>query len=256
MNAALRFIREWYSIPLLLIVWQLSVSSGLVASRLLPDLTTVVGALTTDLLNGVLIRHAGITIGRSLAGFSMAVVIGIPLAAAMARSPLFSRLVEPSFFVGYPIPKIALFPIFTFIFGLGTPSKIAFTFLECLYPIVITTYLGIRSIQANWIWTAQNAGATRSQIFKRVLIPASLPSIVAGMRIALPIAITIVVVTEMIGDSAGLGYYITSFSTRFRYANVYAGILVIGICGFVLDYAIVLARRKLVYWEGNDRSES
>ncbi len=256
MNTAVRFLRQWYSIPLLLLVWQVEVSSGLVTSRLLPDLTTVVGAFKTDLLNGVLIKQAGVTMGRSLAGFALAVVVGVPLAAGMARSPLFSRLVEPTFFVGYPIPKIALFPIFTFIFGLGTPSKIAFTFLECLYPIVITTYLGIRSIQANWIWTAQNAGASRSQIFKRVLIPASLPSIVSGMRIALPIAITIVVVTEMIGDSAGLGYYITSFSTRFRYANVYAGILTIGICGFFLDYLIVLARRKFVYWERGETNGS
>jgi NitT/TauT family transport system permease protein len=147
------------------------------------------------------------------------------------------------------VPKIALFPVFTFVFGIGSPSKVAFTFLECLYPIVVTTYLGIRGIQTRLLWTAENMGADRWTILRRVIMPAAMPSIFAGLRIALPIAIVVVVVTEMIGDTQGLGYYVTIWSTRFRYANVYAGIIVIGACGFVLDQLLGWSRRLFIRWQ-------
>ena len=182
-------------------------------------------------------------------GFVLAAAIGIPFAAAMARSEIWRNLFEPIFFLGYPVPKIALFPVFTYMFGIGTPSKIAFTVLECLYPIVVTCYFGFRGIQTRLIWTAQNFGASRTTILRRIVIPAALPSIFSGLRIALPVSIIVVVITEMIGDSIGLGYYITIWSTRFSFANVYAAIFVIGVCGLVLDQAMLLVRRRAVYWQ-------
>lgn len=239
-------IARWYSIPLLLALWQAGVSMGWITSRLLPGPVAIWQALWTDVLNGVLIYHASVTLARALTGFGLAVVVGTLVAAFMARSKLFSRLFEPLFFVGYPVPKIALFPVFTFIFGIGSPSKIAFTFLECLYPIVVTTYLGIRGIRTRLIWTAENMGAGPMTILWRVIVPAALPSIFAGLRIALPLSIVIVVVTEMIGDTHGLGYYITIWSTRFRYTNVYAGILTIGIIGFVLDQILGWIRQTAI----------
>ncbi len=244
-----RFIATWYSIPLLLALWQVAVSSGLVQSRLLPSVASVADTLVAEIGDGTLVYHAGVTIGRALAGFSLAALVGIPFAAAMARSALCRNLFEPIFFFGYPIPKIALFPVFTYIFGFGTPSKVAFTFLECLYPIVVTTYLGFRGMETRLIWTAQNFGASRWTVLCRVIVPAALPSIFSGLRIALPISIIVVVLTEMIGDSIGLGYYITVWATRFTFANVYAAIVVIGICGFTLDQGLLLLRRRVVHWQ-------
>ena len=240
---ALRLLARWYSIPLLLLVWQAAVGSGLVQSRLLPSPVQVASVLLAELGNGELAYHAAVTVARALAGFALAGLVGIPFAAAMARSPTWRNLFEPIFLLGYPVPKIALFPVFTYIFGIGAPSKIAFTFLECLYPIVVTCYFGFSGVQTRLIWTAQNCGANRMTILRRVIVPAAMPSIFSGLRIALPVAIVVVVITEMIGDSIGLGYYITIWSTRFRYANVYAGILAIGLIGFVLD-------QMLTWWRG------
>ena len=242
-------VARCYSIPLILLLWQAAVASGLVESRLLPGPGAVWTALADETANGALIYHAGVTVSRALTGFALAVLVGIPFAAAMARSAGMRNLFEPIFFVGYPIPKIALFPVFTYIFGIGTPSKIAFTFLECLYPIVVTCYFGFRGVQTQLIWTAQNCGAGRMTVLRRVIFPAAMPGIFSGLRIALPVAIIVVVLTEMIGDSIGLGYYITIWSTRFRFANVYAAIIVIGICGLVLDQALLVLRRRLVYWQ-------
>ncbi len=244
-----RLISRWYSIPLLLLLWQAAVSGGLVESRLLPGPAQIWTVLVTEVANGQLTYHASVTISRALEGFTLAALIGIPFAAAMARSELWRNLFEPIFFFGYPVPKIALFPVFTYVFGIGASSKVAFTFLECFYPIVIMCYFGFRGIQTRLIWTAQNFGASHATILRRVILPAALPNIFAGLRVALPVAIIVVVITEMIGGSVGLGYYITIWSTRFSFANVYAAIFVIGVCGFVLDQALLLARRRIVYWQ-------
>jgi NitT/TauT family transport system permease protein len=249
MARAQDLIARWYSIPLLLLVWLVVVDSGLVESRLLPAPERVWSALVTDIADGALPYHAGVTLTRALSGFLLAALVGIPFAAAMARSKTVRNLFEPIFFFGYPVPKIALFPVFTYVFGFGTPSKIAFTFLECLYPIVVTCYFGFRGVQTRLIWSAQNFGAGRGTILRRVVLPAALPSIFSGLRIALPIAIIVVVITEMIGDSVGLGYYITIWSTRFTFSNVYAAIIVIGLCGLALDQALLLVRRHAVYWQ-------
>ncbi|WP_144151044.1 ABC transporter permease [Paraburkholderia sp. BCC1885] len=253
MNRTMSMVGKWYSLPLLFVIWQLCVSTGIVVSQLVPSLLKIADAFVHDMINGVLLHAAMITMGRALAGFMLALLVGVPLATVMVRSKWCSRLLEPTFFAGYPVPKIALFPVFTFIFGIGTPSKIAFTFLEALYPIVITTYVGMRGIQERWLWTGRNLGASPAQLLRRVIFPAALPSIFAGIRIALPVAITVVVVTEMIGDSSGLGYYVTIFSTRFQYQNVYAGLLMVGLCGFLLDRLLVWARHVCVYWERGRR---
>jgi NitT/TauT family transport system permease protein len=242
-----RFVARWYSIPLLLVAWQLAVSSGGVNSRLVPGVVQVAGVLVAEIRDGVLVYHAGVTLGRALGGFALAAIVGIPFAAAMARSSLCRNLFEPIFFFGYPIPKIALFPIFTYIFGFGTPSKVAFTFLECLYPIVLTSYFGFRGIQTRLIWTARNFGAGRWTVLRRVILPAALPAVFSGLRIALPVAIIVVVLTEMIGDSIGLGYYISVWSTRFTFQNVYAAMIVIGVCGFMLDQILVWLRGRFVH---------
>ena len=249
LRQVLNNVGRWYSIPLLLLLWQIAVASGLVESRLLPSLGRVLSALATDIGNGTLVYHAAVTLSRALTGFALAAIVGVPFAAAMARSALVRNLFEPIFFFGYPVPKIALFPVFTYIFGIGSPSKIAFAFLECLYPIVVTAHLGFRAIPVPLLWTAENMGTTRPAMLWRVIFPAAMPAIFAGLRVALPISIIVIVLTEMIGDSKGLGYYLAISGTRFAFANVYAAILVIGACGFVLDQALLGLRCKVVHWE-------
>ena len=150
-------IFRWYSIPLLLVVWYASVETGFVQSRLLPSPLRVWSVLVQEVGNGTLVYHAYVTISRALIGFALAAVTGIAFAALMARSVTWRNLFEPIFFLGYPVPKIALYPVFVYVFGIGAAPKIAFAFLECLYPIVVTCYFGFRAIQTRLIWTAQNS---------------------------------------------------------------------------------------------------
>ena len=245
----LRSIGRWYSIPLLLAAWQVASMTGLASQRLLPGLDVVAAAFWHDLTNGTLVRHGAISLMRAMAGFGLAALVGVTLGAAMARSRTVNDLFEPIFFFGYPVPKIALFPIFTFVFGIGTLSKVAFVFLECLYPITVATFFAIRHVEKNLIWSAQSMGAGRQRIFWRVLLPAASPAIYAGLRIALPVSIIVVIITEMIGDTTGLGFYITYSATSFEYPKIYAGIAAVGILGFTLDRLFAWSRSRLLHWQ-------
>ncbi len=243
-----RGLARWYSVPLLFALWQVLHVTGAVSPRLLPDLRDVANTLVTDIGSGLLPFHAAVSMGRALAGYLLASIAGIALGIALARSRLVDMLVEPMFVAGYPVPKIALFPIFTFIFGIGSLSKIAFVFIECLYPVTLATVFAVRGVERNFVWSAASMGAGARRIFARVLIPAALPGIFSGLRIALPVAIIVVTITEMIGDARGLGYFISVSSASFRFDRVYAGIVMVGACGFVLDRSLAALRRVVLPW--------
>ena len=238
-----------YPIVLLLIVYESLGRFGLVSARLLPSLWTIGEQLWIYTANGVLIAHAGISLWRAMLGFVLALVAGLAIGVAMARSQLVEALLEPIFTFGYPIPKIALYPAFILIFGLGTESKVALVFLECLYPIAIHAHSGIRSVDRVLVWAARNMGASSSQVFWRVLAPAALPAIFTGLRIALPVALIVTIVTEIIGESRGLGYFVTYSSASFEYARALAALVVIGIGGFCLDRGLLAARNRIVFWQ-------
>jgi NitT/TauT family transport system permease protein len=242
-------IGRWYSVPLVLSVWELLARSGAISKRLMPSIGEVAVAFVAAVESGDLLYHAGISLDRALAGYGLAIAIGIVLGVAMARLRLFEALVEPIFSFGYPVPKIALYPIFIFVFGLGSLSKVMLIFLECLYPITINAYYGIRQVDRGHLWAAYNMGASPRQVFWRVLLPAAGPAIFTGMRIALPISLIVVIITEMIGESRGLGYYITYASASFEYADAFAGIAAVAIMGFALDRVLVWLRNRVIFWE-------
>lgn len=249
MSSVVRNVSRWYSLLVVLAAWELMARSGMISHRLMPDLWTIASAFWGVLMSGDVVYHAWFSVGRALWGFGMAAVAGVALGVAMARSQTFERVFEPLFSFGYPIPKIALFPIFIFIFGLGHLSKVALVFLESLYPITVGTYYGIKAVERIYIWNAQSMGATGRQIFFRVLIPGALPYIASGLRIAVHVALIVVIILEMIGDSTGLGYFVVYASASYEYARSFAGILAIVICGFVIDRLAVWLRNRLVFWQ-------
>ena len=247
-RAALKTLGSHYSIFLVLVLYEALGAFGLIPTRLLPSLTFIWAQFVKFMANGDLLFHAWVSLYRALIGFSLALVAGMIIGIALARSKLAAALLEPIFTFGYPIPKIALYPVFIFIFGFGTESKVALVFLECVYPIVIYVSAGMRSTEKVLIWAAQGMGASKLQIFWRVLLPSALPIIFTGLRIALPVALIITLVTEIIGESKGLGFFITFASASFEYARALAAFLLVAMIGFLMDRALGFARRKIVFW--------
>lgn len=238
---------RWLSIPLWFTVWFAISKSGAVSARILPDPTAVFITFVGDVANGALVHHALVSGTRAVAGFALAAVPGIVLGASIARVRLLDALLEPFIFSTYPVPKIALFPILSFLFGIGTPSRVAFAFLEAIYPIMIASIFAVRGIKPKLIWTAESMGASRRRILQRVLVPAALPGIFTGFRIALPLSLLVIVVTEMMGDAQGLGFYISDGGASFRPDRVYAGVIAVGTLGYMLDLALILVRRAAIH---------
>ena len=249
MTFAARLVARWYSVPLVLAIWEILARTGVISKRLMPSLVEIAVAVWAALENGDLLFHTGIALGRAFAGYALASVFGVLLGVAMARSRTFDALFEPIFSFGYPVPKIALYPIFIFVFGLGSLSKVMLIFLECLYPITVNAFYGMRQVDRVHVWAAENMGATPQQIFWRVLLPGAAPSIFAGLRVALPISLIVVIITEMIGESRGLGYYISYASASFEYATAFAGVAAVAVIGFTLDRALVWLRNRVIFWE-------
>jgi len=138
------------------------------------------------------------------------------------------------------------------VFGIGSLSKVALIFLECLYPIVIITTQGARSVNRVLLWSAQNMGASRARIFRRVVIPATAPFIFAGFRVALPVAMIVVIITEMISSADGLGYQVIYSMASLKTDRMLAVVVAIALLGLALDRALVALRDRLVYWEKLD----
>lgn len=247
--AARRTAAVLYPLVILAVLWEVLSRTGLVSPRLMPSLGVIGAAFLKGVWSGEIIHHASVSLMRALSGFGIAIVAGILLGVFMARIRWFEQLVEPIFSFGYPVPKIALYPVFILILGFGSPSKIALIALECSFPIAVNTYFGIRAVAPRLIWSANNMGASPFRTFFRVLLPAALPSIMSGIRVALPLSLVVVIVTEMIGESVGLGYYISYASASFMYASSYAGVIAVAIMGFVLDRIVVAIRNRLVFWE-------
>ena len=244
-----RWLGRYYSVLVVLVVWELIAHSGRVNPRLFPSLETIAQELWRLVESQVIFHHAAATLFRVIVGFGLAAAAGVVLGFLMARVAFFNRAFEPLFSFGYPIPRVALYPIFVFVFGLGHLSKVALIFLECLYPIAVNTYYGTRAVNERYVWAARNMGASEAQVFRRVIVPAALPQIFAGLRIALPVALVIAILTEMIGATEGLGYLIARASASLSRSQVFAGVAVIAVIGFVLDRGLAVIRRRLIFWE-------
>jgi ABC-type nitrate/sulfonate/bicarbonate transport system permease component len=229
--------------------WELAARSGLWSPIVFPSLVNVAHELVRFVshLDGLL--EAWISLYRALAGFALAAVAGIVIGLLMGRSALVAEALDPLFSGTYAVPKLALFPIFIFVFGIGSLSKIALVFLECLYPIVIMTYHGARSVDRVLLWSAENMGAAPAQTFRRIVIPATAPYIFAGFRVAVPIAMIVVVITEMISSADGLGYRVIYALASLRTDRMLAVVVAIALLGLALDRAVVMLRNRLVYWE-------
>jgi ABC-type nitrate/sulfonate/bicarbonate transport system permease component len=236
----------------LLALWELAARSGLWNRLLFPSLVRIGSEFGELVLGADGLMQAWISLYRALGGFALAAAVGVFLGMLMGRSALVAGLLDPLFSGTYAVPKLALFPIFIFVFGIGSLSKVALIFLECLYPIVIMTYHGARDVNRVLLWSAQNMGASRAHILRRVVVPAAAPFIFAGFRVALPVAMIVVVITEMVSSADGLGYLVIYSLSSLQTDRMLAVVIAISLLGLALDRALVFLRNRLVYWEKLD----
>ena len=234
------------------LVWEAAARSGAFSPLIVPSLARIGRELWWLVVRPESLADAWFSLQRAIVGFALAAVVGVVLGVLMGRSSIAAACLGPIFSGTYPIPKIALFPVFIYLFGIGSLSKVLLIFLECLYPIVVTTHAGSRAVNRVLVWSAASMGASRARILWRVMLPAAAPFIFAGFRVALPIAMIVVIITEMISSADGLGYLAMYSLASFKTDRMLAVVVVIALIGVALDWLVTLLRDRLVFWEKLD----
>lgn len=231
----------------LLVVWE--VSARLHDNLLLPPASTVFQTLWEITRDGTLGSNALASLGRVASGFVCAALVGIPVGLVMG----YYRVIEWSL-SGIvnglrPIPVAAWVPLSIILMGIGEKPAVFLVFLGTVWPILLNTIQGVRTVPKHLLWAALTMGAKPPQIFARVILPAALPSILTGLRVGVGTAFTCVIVAELIAVRSGLGYLVTEARMLVRSDLVIAGMIAIGAVGFLLDWVVSRTLGMALRWQ-------
>jgi NitT/TauT family transport system permease protein len=218
----------------LFLLWQLA-SLYLVSSVLFPPPTVVFHKAQQLVRNGVLLEHLAASLQRILAGFVAGSLLGMPIGLAMGSFRPVRKLLEPyTEFLRF-IPSVAMITVAVIWFGIGEASKIFLIIYTTIFIVILNTAAGVSAIAPNKIWAAQSLGATRAQIFVHVALPATVPYILTGMRLAMANSFTTIVAAELIAANDGLGKMLWDGRLFMLVDEIFVSLVTLGLLGFVAD---------------------
>ncbi len=217
-----------------LLIWEAVVQLLDVKPIFLPSVSLVVTTLWTMIWDGTLPWNSVVTVLRILTGFLAAVIAGVAIGMAMALSRTVQNMCDPLIAALYPLPKITLIPLLIIWLGSGEAYKFIVIAFTAFFPIVINTYIGLRQVDEDLIKAARDLGADERRIQLEVMLPAALPSIFAGFRLAMGVAIILTVAAEMIASQDGLGRVLIEAGSILETEKVFAALFVMGILGIVV----------------------
>jgi ABC-type nitrate/sulfonate/bicarbonate transport system permease component len=232
----------------LAVLWELAGRGGWVHRLFFPPLSSILAALWAGVLSAEIPRHVGVSLWRGALGYALAGVVAITLGVLMGywRRAYEAGEILVEFLRAIPAPAIV--PVAIVILGIGDGMKVFVIFLACSFPILINTIDGVRGVDPVLVRTARTFGYSGTTILARVVLPAASPFIMTGLRIALAIALIVVVVSEMVGATSGIGYYILEAQRTFKVPRMYAGMLVLALLGFALNRCFLLVDARLMAW--------
>lgn len=239
------------SIVLILIVaiWEIAPRIGVVNAAFCPPFSDVVKAFWQLIITGDMWVEFSASIKRSLAGFSLALLLGIPLGLLIGWYPLIKDLLNPTFEVIRNTARLALLPVFILFLGIGEASKISLIFLACIIPILLNTIAAVKNVDPLFIKSARSMNVSSFKLFVKVILPAAFPTMFTGIRMAGTGCILVLIAAEMIGAKEGLGHLITYSQFNFQIPKMYAGILTISLLGLAVNHGLTLLERRLSRWK-------
>lgn len=238
----------WYIYGLLIFLTLWQAAASWLQLPIIPSPGVVVINLLHIFLSQIA-AHGLYSMWRIVAGVLLAVVIGMPLGLCMGYFPKWDRLLSPLVYLTYPIPKIALLPVVMLLFGLDELSKILMIFLIVVFQVIVAVRDGIKGIPKETYYPLYSLGASFPDIFREILIPASMPKFLTALRVAMATAVSVLFFTETFGTQYGMGYFIMDAWLRVNYLEMYSGIVVLSIIGLVLFGTIDYLEGKLCGWQ-------
>jgi NitT/TauT family transport system permease protein len=232
-----------------LIVWQAITMLGITDPAFLPGLGAIWAAFSDLVSEKTLWIDLATSLMTAGLGLLFGILIGVPLGAAMALSQRADGFFGPIIKATYSLPKSALVPLFVLWFGVGGLTNILATVLTTLLPIVIYTYHGVQGVPRLFLWSAAAFGTPRWKTLTRIILPAALPSIFTGIRIAIGFAFIVTIAAEMIVSNHGIGKLMFFFGDSGVYNYMFAAVITIVIAAYLADRAFVILADYILRWQ-------
>lgn len=236
------------SVIVLLIIWELICRAGIVSPLFLPSPTGILSALAAMVAGGEIAASLAASIYRIVLGFVLGSVIGLAVGLFTGTSALIDRIGSPIVNALYPIPKIALLPLFILWLGIGELSKVTIIALGVFFPVAMNTYSGVKNVDPLLIKVAVSFNATRWMTLKKVVLPAALPMIFAGLRLAAGTSLLLLVAAEMIAAQEGIGALILHYGDLMITDRLMAGVIVLSLLGLVFNLLLQWAENRAIPW--------
>lgn len=237
--------RAWLIVVVFAIWWIASADS---TNVFIPSLESILTSLGRDLFNGVIAEGAAYSLGNLAAGLLIAVAVGIIGGLILGETKRLREIVDPVIHFFRSVPQAALVPLIIGAFGIGQGPKIYTIAFACMWPVLLNTIDGVLGVEPTIRKFSRVYRIPRGLHFRKVVLPAALPQIVAGVRVALPIGITVMVVSELFAANKGLGFYILNSSATFMVPETWAGALLVGVIGYILSLLFVVLERRILSW--------
>lgn len=232
----------------LLLLWEASARLGWVASPNWPPVSAVVAALARDIMTGEIPTLVGGTLWRMAAGLAAGGAAGVALGLGFALVPFFARLFAPIVELVRPIPVPAVIPPLVLFLGLDNTMKVTVVALSVFFPVLTNTVQGVRAVEADALAMGRTFGIGPLRRALCIVLPASLPYILAGFRVALALALVVAVVAEMIAGEQGVGHYLVMMQFAGRAEEIYATVLLLGALGYMLNRGFLMVERRMIHW--------
>jgi NitT/TauT family transport system permease protein len=233
---------------LLAFLWEIVSRNKLISPLYFPPMSKNLVAFYRLMVDGTLPLELILSFGRIFGGFFLAIGIMVPLGVAMGLFKPIYNLFEPLTELFRPLPAPAIIPVVMLFLGIGEAMKIIVIAFACSFPILINTMDGVRSVEPTFVDTAKTFGRGRYEIILKVILPASLHQILTGLRVALPIALIVDIVAEMVGALNGIGRFILVMQRTFNIPEMYAGVFLVALVGYGLNALLRFFNTALIGW--------
>lgn len=242
------FLARYGLVIAFLAIWQVSSRLGWVNASVFPPIDTIVAALWKGISSGALLDDIAISLQRSGIAFIAAVAIGIPLGLFMGQVKLIEQALDPLLQFFRQTSALALYPVFILLLGLGEASKVFVIFWATLFPILLSTIGGVKEVDRKLIEMARTYGAGSLTIFRRIVLPGSVPAIFVGLRLSATTALLLLIAAEMIGANKGIGFQVMNAQYNFQIPLMFAAILLLALLGLAANAVLVVLQRRLCRW--------
>ncbi len=247
-------LRRGLALPIaLLVAWELVTRFGLVNTRLLVRPSLVLATALEEIREGSLFGQLGASLARDLAGAAFGSVLGIAVGSVMGVSRLSERLLGPSFHAAKQVAIFAWIPLMSVWLGTGETAKVAFISLAAFYPVVLNTFEGIRSVSPAHVEVARVFRFSRSQVFRKVILPGAAPSIITGVQVALVYSWLATIGAEyLLAAAPGIGNLMIDGREAFKMDKVLVGVILVGAVGFAIRSLTTLVESRVLRWRAEN----